>query len=169
MKKEAPGIALVRVDNRLVHGQILEAWLPSLDAHGILVADDEAADSALARSAMALAIPPRVAFQVLRLAAAIELLKPGGKGPLGARTVVLLREVAGAVALNAGGVPLPLLNLGNVHFAAGRKQVSSSVFLAAFEVRALEALAAAGTEVEIRAVPGEAKLLLPAIQSKFAS
>ncbi len=37
--KPAAGLALVRVDNRLVHGQVLEAWLPALAAHGILVAE----------------------------------------------------------------------------------------------------------------------------------
>ena len=77
--KESAGVALVRVDNRLVHGQVLEAWLPALGAHGILVADDEAAGNVLARSAMALAIPPKVSFQVVRVDAAAELLKPGGK------------------------------------------------------------------------------------------
>ena len=41
--KGGPGVALIRVDNRLVHGQVLEAWLPALDAHGVLIADDEAA------------------------------------------------------------------------------------------------------------------------------
>ena len=79
--KEGPGVALIRVDNRLVHGQVLEAWLPALDAHGVLVADDEAAGNVLARSAMALAIPPKVQFQVLRVSAAAELLRPGGKQP----------------------------------------------------------------------------------------
>ena len=169
MKPEVPGLALVRVDNRLVHGQVLEAWLPALDAQAILVVDDEAANNALARSAMALAIPPRVAFQVLRLAAAIELLRPGGKGPPGARALVLLREVRDAVALHAGGVALSKLNLGNVHFAAGRRQASPSVFLSLEEVRALQALEAAGTAVEIRAVPAETPIPLAAIAAKFAS
>ena len=73
MSKAPAGVALVRVDNRLVHGQVLEAWLPALDAHGILVADDEAAGNVLARSAMSLAIPPGVVFEVLRIAAAVEL------------------------------------------------------------------------------------------------
>ena len=62
------GIALVRVDNRLVHGQVLEAWLPALSAQGILVADDEVAGSALARAAMSLAIPKKVAFRIGPLA-----------------------------------------------------------------------------------------------------
>ena len=167
MSKEPPGIALVRIDNRLVHGQVLEAWLPALDAHGILVADDEAASNVLARSAMALAIPPRVSFQVVKVGAATELLRPGGKGPQAARTLVLLRDVRDAVALREGGVPLPRLNLGNVHFAAGRKPISPSVFLARNEVEDLEKLAAAGTEIELRSVPGEAPVSLSQIKSRF--
>jgi mannose/fructose/N-acetylgalactosamine-specific phosphotransferase system component IIB len=168
-KPEAPGVALVRVDNRLVHGQVLEAWLPALDAHGILVADDEAAANVLARSAMSLAIPSRVSFQVLRVAAAAELLRPGGKGPQSERTLVLLRDVRDALALHEAGVPLPRLNIGNVHFAAGRRQVSPSVFLDPRELSELESLAAEGTEVELRAVPAEVPLKLPAVHARFAS
>lgn len=166
-KPEAKGLALVRIDNRLVHGQVLEAWLPALDAQGILVADDEAAGNVLARSAMALAIPQRVVFQVVRLQAAADLLRPGGSGPPAPRTLLLLRDVRDAVSLQAQGVPMPKLNLGNVHFAAGRRQVSPSVFLDPSELHALEKLAAAGTQVEVRAVPGESPLGLEAIKAKF--
>jgi PTS system mannose-specific IIB component len=167
--KAPPAVALVRVDNRLVHGQVLEAWLPALDAHGILVADDEAAGNVLARSAMALAIPPGVNFSVLRLAAAAELLKPGGKGPQAQRTLVLLRDVRDAVKLHQGGVALPQLNLGNVHFGAGRKQVSPSVFLDQGEMAALDQLAASGTTIEIRAVPTETPLPLGQIRARFSA
>ena len=166
---KAPGVALVRVDNRLVHGQVLEAWLPALDAHGILVADDEAAGNVLARSAMALAIPPGVSFEVLRVPAAAELLRPGGKGPQAARTLLLLRDVRDAVALNDAGVPIPQLNVGNVHFGAGRKQVSASVFLAAEELEELEKLARTGTQVEVRAVPSETPIRLPELKARFAA
>ncbi len=167
MSKDAQRIALVRVDNRLVHGQVLEAWLPALDAHGILVADDEAAGNVLARSAMSLAIPPKVSFQVLRVQAAADALKPGGAGPQAPRTLVLLRDVRDAVALHDAGVPMPKLNLGNIHFGAGRRQVSPSVFLDAREVAALEKLAAAGTQVEVRAVPSEQPVPLAEIKSRF--
>ena len=166
---KAPGVALVRVDNRLVHGQVLEAWLPALDAHGILVADDEAAGNVLARSAMALAIPPGVNFEVLRVEAAAGLLRPGGKGPQAPRTLVLLRDVRDAVALSEAGVPVPQLNLGNVHFGRGRKQVSPSVFLDAAELAALEKLSRAGTQVEVRAVPSEPPLRLPDLKARFAA
>ena len=164
-----PSVALVRVDNRLVHGQVLEAWLPALDAEGILVADDEAAGNVLARSAMALAIPPGVRFEVLRIVAAAEALRPGGKGPPAARTLLLIRDVRDAVALHEAGVPIPALNVGNVHFGVGRKQVSPSVFLDEGEIQALEALVQAGTKVEVRAVPSEAPLRLPEIKARFAA
>jgi mannose/fructose/N-acetylgalactosamine-specific phosphotransferase system component IIB len=168
-KPGPPGVALVRVDNRLVHGQVLEAWLPALDAHGILVADDEAAGNVLARSAMTLAIPPKVSFQVLRLQAAAELLKPGGAGPQAERTLVLLRDVRDAVALHELGVPIPRLNLGNVHFGAGRKQVTPSVFLDQGELEALSRLASEGTQVEVRAVPAEPPVPLIEMLKRFAA
>jgi PTS system mannose-specific IIB component len=169
LRKAPAGVALVRVDNRLVHGQVLEAWLPALDAHGILVADDEAAGNVLARSAMALAIPPGVGFEVLRIAAAIELLRPGGKGPQATRTLLLLRDVRDAVALHDGGVVIPQLNIGNVHFGTRRKQVSPSVFLDAGELAALEKLSQAGTQVEVRAVPSEKPRSLTDLKARFAA
>jgi len=167
MSASAGPLALVRVDNRLVHGQVLEAWLPAIDAHGILIADDEAARNSLVRSAMSLAIPSRVTFQVLRVADAAALLRPGGKGPTSPRTLLLLRDVRDAVALVEGGVKLTKLNLGNVHFGSGRKQVSPSVYLDANEMAQLGQLAAAGIEIEVRAVPAEAPTTLATLQERF--
>jgi len=167
--KDAPGVALFRVDNRLVHGQVLEAWLPAVDAHGVLVADDEAAANVLARSAMALAIPPKVQFQVVKVSAAAELLRPGGKGVPGVRTLVLLRDVRDAIALAEQGVAIPRLNLGNVHFGTGRRQVAPTVYLAAGELEALSRLSSRGTEVEVRAVPAEHPTPLSVLQARFAA
>ena len=167
--KGGPGVALIRVDNRLVHGQVLEAWLPALDAHGVLIADDEAAGNVLARSAMALAIPPKVQFQVLCASEAAERLRPGGTGVPGVRTLLLVRDVRDASALAEQGVPIPRLNLGNVHFANGRRQVAPSVYLDAGEMEALSRLASRGTEVEARAVPSEHPTPLSTLQTRFAS
>jgi PTS system mannose-specific IIB component len=165
--KDAPGVALIRVDNRLVHGQVLEAWLPALDAHGVLVADDEAAGNVLARSAMALAIPPKVQFQVLKVSAAADLLRPGGKGVPGVRTLLLVRDVRDALALGESGVAIPRLNLGNVHFANGRRQVAPSVYLDEGEMDALSRLSSLGTEVVARAVPSEHAIPLSTLKARF--
>ena len=57
-------ISLVRVDNRLIHGQVVEAWLPHLKVARVVVADDEAAHSPLIRAAMGLAVPAELEVHI---------------------------------------------------------------------------------------------------------
>ena len=76
-------ITLVRVDNRLIHGQVVEAWLPHLKVSRVVVADDEAASSPLIRAAMALAVQSAIEVQILPLAQVdfAALSKDGGAHP----------------------------------------------------------------------------------------
>jgi len=155
---------LVRVDNRLVHGQVLEAWVPALKISSLWIADDEAASDALTRMAMELALPPRVGLSIFSLAQAAERLRSAEGAP--EKTLLLLREVQSAVALVAAGVPIARLNLGNVHFRAGRKQAAPTLYLDASELEALEALARGGTEIEWRAVPADTAIPLAALRAR---
>jgi PTS system N-acetylgalactosamine-specific IIB component len=158
-------IALVRIDNRLLHGQILEAWLPRLKVRRLVVADDEAASSPLARQAMTLCLPPEIQAEVAPIAAVDwAALAAGREGVL-----VLFRDVAGVARAAAAGLTPDLarkVNVGNVHFAAGRKPVTPSVFLDDGEVRALEALSARGFDVELRAIPPDSPLALAQIAER---
>ena len=163
----APGIVLARVDNRLVHGQVLEAWVPALAVSGILVADDEVAGNALARAAMGLAIPRKLMFRIGTLAEVAEMLRPGGPGAPAPRTLLLVRDVRDAAALHHRGVPLPHLNLGNIHFSQGRKQVTPTVYLDASDMDALGRLASTGTAIEACAVPAETPVPLSTLTSRF--
>jgi len=156
-------ISLVRVDNRLIHGQVVEAWLPHLRVSRVAVADDEAAGSPLIRAAMALAVQSAIEVLIQPL----ERMDYASLSQDAVRTLVLVREVAGATFARAHGLALPELNLGNVHFASGRRQVSPSVFLSPEELAALKALAASGVHVEARAVPSERVLELPELQERW--
>ena len=60
-------IVLNRIDNRLIHGQVVEAWLPHLHIERIVVADDEAAGDPLTSAAMQLAFSPQYLFTLLHL------------------------------------------------------------------------------------------------------
>src|SRR5438067_407892 len=84
-------IALIRVDNRLVHGQILETWLPQLNVRRIVVADDEAAKSPLAKAAMTLAVPEEVSVDVQ----AIDGLDARSLAADSAPVLLIFREVEG--------------------------------------------------------------------------
>lgn len=157
-------ITLVRVDNRLIHGQVVEAWLPHLKVSRVVVADDEAASSPLIRAAMALAVQSAVEVR-------IEPLSEVDFAALsrdGVRTLVLLRDVAAVPFVKAHGLALEHLNLGNVHFGTGRRQVSPSVFLAEAELRTLQGLASEGVRVEARAVPAEKPVELVDLSERWA-
>jgi PTS system mannose-specific IIB component len=161
-------IPLVRVDNRLLHGQVLETWLPGTGATEVVVADDEAADSPLARAAMTLCVPPETPARVLRLAA-VDFAALAASP---ARVLVLVRDVAGLVEATRRGLTpalAPRLNLGNVHFAMGRRPVTPSVFLTAGELVELKALAAAGFEIEARAIPTDPPFGLDELERRYAA
>jgi PTS system N-acetylgalactosamine-specific IIB component len=161
-------IALVRVDNRLLHGQILETWIPRLGAGEVVVADDEAAASDLARAAMTLCVPPDLAVSIVPVRAAPWAELAAKK----ARVLVLLRDVAALEVARAGGLVPALsrrVNLGNVHFGPGRRAVTPSVFLTGDELATLQALSAAGFEVEARAIPSEAPAGMSEIERRYAA
>jgi PTS system mannose-specific IIB component len=161
-------IALVRVDNRLLHGQILEAWIPRLGIGEVVVADDEAAGSPLARAAMCLCVPPDLPVRVLPLREVPWEDLARGAAPV----LILVRDVASLTAARAAGLTPSAarrVNLGNVHFGPGRRPVTPSVFLSPAELDAVRDLAAAGFEVEARAIPSEPPAGLEDIERRYAA
>jgi mannose/fructose/N-acetylgalactosamine-specific phosphotransferase system component IIB len=156
-------ISLVRVDNRLIHGQVVEAWLPHLKVARVVVADDEAADSPLIRAAMGLAVTPSVEVEIDPLAQ-VDFTKLGADGT---KTLLLLRNIQDVVTAVERGLRVQKLNLGNVHFEAGRRQVSPSVFLSRADLDRLKMLAGAGAEVEARAVPSDRPVTLADMSERF--
>jgi PTS system mannose-specific IIB component len=160
-------IPLVRVDNRLLHGQVLEAWMPGLQATEVVVADDEAAQSPLARAAMTLCVPCETPARIERMAA----VDFAALADSPATVLVLVRDVAGLVEATRHGLTparAPRLNLGNIHFAMGRRPVTPSVFLTAEELTALKALSAAGFAVEAQAIPTDPPYGLDELERRYA-
>lgn len=156
-------ISLVRVDNRLIHGQVVEAWLPHLKVDRVVVADDEAANNALIKAAMGLAVQPSIDVVIKhRDEPDWEQLSKDS-----VRTLVLVREVTDALQARDKGLSLTRLNLGNVHFATGRKQVSPSVFLSQDELNQLKMLVEGGVEVDARGVPTDRPITFAEMTEKF--
>jgi Phosphotransferase system, mannose/fructose/N-acetylgalactosamine-specific component IIB len=156
-------ISFLRIDSRLIHGQVVEAWLPVLKVARVVVADDEAAHSPLMRTAMGLAVPPEQEVDILPLR--------GVPYPAiaadGVRTLLLLRDVQALMEARKGGLPRTRLNLGNVHHGPMRRQVSASVFLNAEELDQLKALHDAGWEIEARGVPSERPVSFTEMVERF--
>jgi PTS system N-acetylgalactosamine-specific IIB component len=161
-------IVLVRVDNRLLHGQILEAWVPRLRVDRVVIADDEAAGSPLAHAALTLCVPPELPVEI----APVRKVDYAALAAAPGRTLLLVRDVSDLERARAAGLTsriAPSVNVGNVHFAPGRHAVSPSVFLTADELASLRALQGEGFAVEVRAIPGEPPTGMAEIERRYAA
>jgi len=156
-------ISLVRVDNRLIHGQVVEAWLPRLKVKRVVVADDEAAANLLTRAAMGLALQSSVEVRIEPVLKVDYRSIAEDSVP----TLVLVRDIAAAVTAREKGLPLRVLNLGNIHFGSGRRKVSPSVFLSPDELNQLKMLSSAGVEVEARGVPTDTRVTLAEMVQRY--
>lgn len=145
--------AWFRVDNRLIHGQVIEAWLPYLDAGELIVVNDALADDALQQQIMKLAVPGRVAVAFSSVNGArghFERLEATSSSAL-----FLFASCKDAAEVALQGVPIPTLNVGNMHYSEGKRQICQHVAASAEDMRCLENLQRRGTKLDYRCVPGD--------------
>lgn len=145
-------IALVRVDSRLVHGQILEAWVPFIKAKCIIVVNDKVAADPFLETVIKMAVPSDMEVIIISMDDFVQNYTfTHGKGK---RTIVLFGSIADACNAFERGFHFDKLNVGNVHNNEYRVCCSSSVFLCDEEISTLEnLLKKSGVFVELQRVP----------------
>ncbi len=146
-------IVLYRVDERLLHGQVVVGWGGHLHPDRYVVVDDALMDSAWERELYALGVPEGVEVVFARPTSALEHLEEWRASPL--RTVLLTRDL-GTMAQLARGARMAgeEVNVGGLHAAPGRVQVLPYVHLAPEDRLALEELRREGVRVVARDLPG---------------
>lgn len=146
-------IVLLRIDERLIHGQVVVGWGALLHPERIIVIDDELAGSPWEQELYALGMPEEMRAEFHTVADGRALLAEWQASAT--RSMVLTRTVDAMGRLAAGGVLRGAeVNVGGLHHAAGRRRVLPYVFLADTERAALQDLADSGVEVSARDVPG---------------
>jgi PTS system mannose-specific IIB component len=146
-------IVLARIDNRLIHGQVLESWVPYLHADCILVANDLVAGNPMRKILMTAAVPKGVGVFVETLADAAKLLSGGIL--IDRKVLLLLATSADALTLYRLGVLYGKLNLGNLHGGENRRRVSCTIAFAPEDLANLSQLEAAGVRVVAQCIPAD--------------
>ncbi len=151
-------IVLFRVDERLIHGQVVVGWGGPLHADRIVVADDEIAASPWEQELYCLGVPPEIEAVFVTVDEARRRI-PEWKG--GRRVIVLVRDVATARRVAEGGALAgEEVNLGGIHHAEGRTRVLPYLHLGPGDGDALREIAASGAEVSARDLPATRKVML---------
>jgi len=146
-------MVFVRVDNRLVHGQIIETWLPFTLARRIVVVNDELAADPLRQEIMSLAIPAGVEIVFLAVAGLAAYF---GRAPLDFdEALILFATCRDAQAAYEYGFDFANLNLGNLHYAPGKRQICPHVALSKEDEACLDFFRDKGVRLDYRCVPGD--------------
>jgi mannose/fructose/N-acetylgalactosamine-specific phosphotransferase system component IIB len=145
-------IAFVRVDDRLIHGQVVLGWVRMVGATRIVVADDAVAKDEMQKTLMQFAAPPGVETTIIPVDEAGAALAHDGFP--GDTVMVLVRGPRELVRLMAAGVPVTKVNVGNVRAAPGRERLTKEVAADRDDLSAWQALDAAGVALEAVWIPG---------------
>jgi PTS system mannose-specific IIB component/fructoselysine and glucoselysine-specific PTS system IIB component len=146
-------IVLYRVDERLIHGQVVVGWRNALHPDHIVVVDDELAQSAWEQELYVLGLPPDLHASFETVDAAVAHLTGWRKGA--DRVLILTRDVNTMARLAENGALRGSdVNLGGIHYAPGRHAVLPYLYLSDEERSGVARLAAAGASVTARDLPG---------------
>ncbi len=145
-------VLLARVDNRLVHGQVLEAWVPRLAVNAILVVDPELVGDSLQQGILEGLSRPGLEIRLVGPLEAADLLDHAWANK---RVLLIFRGVCQAIEALQAGVCYERLSLGNVHPRPESRLVTPSVYLTDGDVGCLATIAGRGVELEARAVPAD--------------
>jgi len=154
-------IRLCRIDDRLIHGQVVLGWARSLGIGDIVLVDDDVAASAWEQDLYRMAVPPELQVEFVSTEQARQRLPEWQGGPL---AVLILTGSIETMARLLADVPHPpAVNLGGIHYREGRTERLPYLYLTDDELAQLQRLRAAGVEVSAEDVPGAGAVRLESL------
>ncbi len=148
-------LVLTRIDNRLIHGQVLEAWVPFVHADCIVVANDEVAGNSLKKMMMKASVPSRMRVEIGTIDETVALLNSSQLD--GRRVLLLFATTKDALRAYQAGFRYDHLNLGNMHADKGKARFSCTLFLNPEDLENLEILDRAGVKITSRCIPADSE------------
>jgi PTS system mannose-specific IIB component/fructoselysine and glucoselysine-specific PTS system IIB component len=143
-------LALVRLDDRLIHGQVVVGWGQPLNIEFIILVDDEVRDSAWEQDLYRMGVPSSIEVVFVSVEEARRRIPDWEADP---RVGILLAgDIDTMTALVAGG-NVPRVNIGGIHHRAGRSERLRYVYLTDEEAAKLRRLASDGIVVTAQDVP----------------
>lgn len=142
-----------RIDNRLVHGQVIEAWIPHVRAKVLLVANDDLASDELRQEIMRLAVPSDVTFLCCLVKETQTMVRHLNAQQPNQHVLVLFSNCADARIAHVSGLAFAVVNIGNLHYGPGKEQVCEHIALGPEDRICLDYFAKNGVEIDFRCVP----------------
>ena len=145
-------LSLVRIDDRLIHGQVVLGWARLLKPDRIVVANDRVAENLWERKFYTASVPPHIKVSFLTIEeTALELLNNLFKNEA---VLMLLESVKDVHELTNKGVQLEQINVGGLHHREGAVELLPFVYLTDEDKAMLRDLVKSGVSLLAQDIPG---------------
>lgn len=156
-------VQVLRIDDRLIHGQIVVGWLPTLEIVRVVVVDDALMADPSRCEMISLAMAPGQTVEFMEVAGSAQKLAQDASGD---RAMILFENPSAVLGFVEDGGVVEIVNVGGMHFSKGKQEIHTGYFVSEKDLEALRALAAKGIRLEIRALPGNNPVSLNALLEK---
>ena len=147
------GFVHIRVDDRLIHGQVATRWATGLKVNRIMIIDDAVAVNETEKSILRMAAPAGVNTSILQFEKALANIKNGNYA--GQRVMLVVKSPVILVKTMEAGINLLPVNIGNMSNRPGTTQYKKSISMTEDEKAAVEKLLQSGIKVTAQMVPDE--------------
>lgn len=141
-------IVFARVDDRLIHGQVVQAWLPELNVDEVLIACAKHRAAGLNKDLLRLSLPFEYALTVLDSHACMKYARQSKR-----RIFLLMGTLQELADLIEDGLQIKSVNIGGMHFKENAQKLDDNVFLDDNDKHWLKIIDGLGIRIETRAVP----------------
>ncbi|VAY02262.1 PTS system mannose-specific EIIAB component [Arsenophonus endosymbiont of Aleurodicus dispersus] len=149
-------IALARIDDRLIHGQVATRWTKETNVKRIIVVSDEVAKDHVRSNLLKQVAPPGVIAHVVNIEKCIRVLNNPKYS--GERVMLLFTNPTDVLHVVDGGIKIKSVNIGGMAYCNGKTQVNNAISIDNEDIDAFNQLSKRGIELEVRKVSSDSKL-----------
>ena len=145
------GVKLVRIDARLIHGQVATTWIKNYEIEQVLIINDKAANDPIQKSVVGLAAPPGVKVMIFGVNQFINILK---KSEIKKSTMLLFTTSTDVLKIvESGLVDIKEVNAGGMRFNDTRKRLTKAISVTPEEEQAFVKMMDKGIKINVQMVP----------------
>lgn len=154
--KGMQSIVLTRVDDRLVHGQVMTSWVKATGANKTMVVDDGVAQDELMKTVLKGVVPSQVKLGIFSVAKAVDRMVKGFKDT--DKVIMLVKTPETVWRMQQAGVEFKTLNIGGMGIRSDRTTLYQNIAASESEREAIKSLIDAGCDVTIQITADDAKV-----------
>ena len=155
---------IVRIDDRLIHGQVILGWVEPLKIRSLILAHDTYANDQDIKTTIAATIPSHLDFSILSLSDAASNLRNQQKNT---RLMVVVDSPEAVSILLANGGEIATVNIGGLHYQESRIELLPYVYMTRAEIDLVTKIVESGVDVRCQDLPGTSPVLWKNIKEKL--